>query len=315
MTLELRDVTVRFGTTTALDDLSLSVRDGEVLALLGPSGCGKSTLLRAVAGLERPESGSITWDGEDLRAVPVHERDVGLMFQDHALFGHRTVAQNIGFGLRMRKQSATTIERRVGELLDMVDLAGFEDRHIDGLSGGEAQRVALARALAPDPRLLLLDEPLGALDRGRREQLVVDLRRVLRALGQTTLHVTHDQDEAFSIADRVAVMNDGRLQQVGTPAELWNRPINAFVAAFVGHTVAILDGRHVAILADAAIIDDAGEPMEVIDAVFRDGSWFTTVSSNLGDHFTLNLDDEMTVGTKVPIRLRSDRIVQLDTAD
>ena len=233
--LVLDEVSVRYGDVVAVDRLSLDVRAGEIVALLGPSGCGKSSALRAIAGLEPLSGGRITVAGRDLTGVPVHQRDLGLMFQDHALFPTMDVAGNIAFGLRMHRWARARIEARVGELLALVDLQGYARRPITELSGGEAQRVALARALAPQPELLMLDEPLGALDRNLREQLTRDVRALLKQLGQTALHVTHDQAEAFTLADRVAVLRAGRLVQIGEPGELWRRPVDAFVARFLGH--------------------------------------------------------------------------------
>ena len=235
MSLSLDGITVTFGSVTVVDDVSLRVDEGSVLGLVGPSGCGKSTLLRSVAGLVPLEAGTIAWRGDDLTAVPTERRDIGFMFQDHALFTHRTVAENVGFGLRMRGVGWNERRARVDELLHLVGLAGFGDRSVERLSGGEAQRVALARALAPEPRLLLLDEPLASLDRARRDELNDELARLLRDLGQTAIYVTHDQHEAFAIADHVAVMQSGRLERHGTPAEVWADPRSAFVARFVGH--------------------------------------------------------------------------------
>ncbi|MCP2165645.1 ABC transporter ATP-binding protein [Goodfellowiella coeruleoviolacea] len=252
MSLELRGVSVRYGSVTAVSEVDLSVTDGEVVALLGPSGCGKSTLLRAVAGLERPAGGRVDWDGVDLAGVPVHRRGFGLVFQDGQLFPHRDVAGNVAFGLRMRREPAADRARRVGELLELVGLAGYERRRVTELSGGEQQRVALARALAPRPRLLLLDEPLSALDRALREQLAVDLARLLRETSTTALVVTHDHDEAFTLADRVAVMQRGRIRQVGPPERVWRRPADADVAAFLG-CAALLPARVRAGVADSAL--------------------------------------------------------------
>jgi thiamine transport system ATP-binding protein len=240
MTLQIEGLQVAYGPvgdrTDAVDGMDLEVASGEVMCVLGPSGCGKSTLLRAVTGLVAGDAGRISWDGEDLAGVPVHERRFGLMFQDHALFPHANVAANVAFGLRMQKQPKARIAERVTEMLDLVGLAGFGDRGVDELSGGEQQRVALARALAPDPRLLLLDEPLGALDRGLRDRLVGDLRELFSRLGTTVMYVTHDQDEALTVADRLAVMRDGRIEQVGAPVDVWRRPANEFVARFLGAT-------------------------------------------------------------------------------
>lgn len=238
--------------TTAVDGVSLDVAPGEVVALLGPSGCGKSSLLRAVAGLEPLARGEVRWDGEDLVGLPVHRRGFGLMFQDGQLFPHRDVGANVAFGLRMARVERQVRERRVVELLDLVGLAGFGRRAVSTLSGGEAQRVALARALAPQPRLLLLDEPLSALDRALREQLATDLRSILTSAGTTALYVTHDHDEAFTVADRVAVMRAGRLAQVDTPAGLWAAPADAGVAAFLGRRVVRAPGgRLLALRPDA----------------------------------------------------------------
>lgn len=234
MALTVSGLSVHYGSVAAVQDVKLSVADGEVLALLGPSGCGKSTLLRAVAGLERPVGGRVCWDEVDLATVPVHRRGFGLVFQDGQLFPHRDVAGNVAFGLRMAGVGRPARERRIGELLSLLGLDGYQGRRITELSGGEQQRVALARALAPRPRLLLLDEPLSALDRALREQLALDLARVLRVAGSTALVVTHDHDEAFTLADRVALMRAGRIIQVGRPEEVWRWPADEPAARFLG---------------------------------------------------------------------------------
>jgi thiamine transport system ATP-binding protein len=234
--LEIRAATVTYGGTPAVSGVDLEVPDGTVLGLLGPSGCGKSTLLRAIAGLEPLAAGQICWDGADLAHVPVHRRGFGLMFQDGVLFPHRDVAGNIGYGLRRARLDRAKIGVRVDELLDLVGLPGYGARRVPTLSGGEAQRVALARALAPGPRLLLLDEPLAALDRSLRERLLTDLRTVLTSTGTTAVFVTHDQGEAFAVADRVAVMRSGSVHQIGSAAQLWRFPADAWVAGFVGYT-------------------------------------------------------------------------------
>ena len=233
--LEVRGAEVSFGSVAALAGVELAVGAGETVAILGPSGCGKSTLLRAVAGLQPLDGGRILWDGADLAGVPVHRRDFGLMFQDHALFTHRDVAANVAFGLRMQGAPAEARRARAAEMLELVGLGGFGPRSVATLSGGEAQRVALARALAPEPRLLMLDEPLGSLDRRRRDELAAELRRVLSEVGVTVLHVTHDHDEAFAVADRVAVMLEGRVARIGAPAEVWRDPRRSDVARFLGH--------------------------------------------------------------------------------
>ncbi|MFD5472349.1 ABC transporter ATP-binding protein [Streptomyces sp. NPDC127105] len=234
MLLSLDAATVRFGGRAVLDAVDLSVAEHEIVCVLGPSGSGKSTLLRAVAGLQPLDSGRVLLDGRDQSGVPVHRREVGLMFQDHQLFPQRDVAGNVGFGLRMRGSAKGERDTRVGELLELVGLPGAGRRAVAALSGGEQQRVALARALAPRPRLLMLDEPLGQLDRSLRERLVVELRDLFGRLGTTVLAVTHDQGEAFALADRVVVMRDGRIAQSGTPLEVWQRPADAFVARFLG---------------------------------------------------------------------------------
>lgn len=232
--LRLEGATVRFPGRAALDEIGLDVAEHETVCVLGPSGSGKSTLLRAVAGLQPLDGGRLFLGGRDLHGVPAHRRGVGLMFQDHQLFPQRDVGGNVAFGLRMQGIARAERDARVGELLELVGLPGAARRAVASLSGGEQQRVALARALAPRPRLLMLDEPLGQLDRSLRERLVVELRTLFRQLGMTVLAVTHDQGEAFALADRVVVMRDGRIAQSGTPLEVWQRPADGFVARFLG---------------------------------------------------------------------------------
>jgi thiamine transport system ATP-binding protein len=240
--LTVRDVTVRFEETVAVDHVSLDLPRGQVLAVLGPSGCGKSTLLRAVAGLETLASGAVIYDEQDLARVPTHRRGFALMFQDGQLFPHQTVAGNVGYALRLRRRPRSETSARVAELLELVGLPGHGDRMPATLSGGERQRVALARALAVDPRLLLLDEPLSALDRELRERLAAELRSILVAAGTTALLVTHDQEEAFAVADRMAVMRAGRVVQAGTLDEVWRRPVDGEVAGFLGYAT-VLSGH------------------------------------------------------------------------
>ncbi|TVL94368.1 ABC transporter ATP-binding protein [Streptomyces sp. SAJ15] len=232
--LRLDGVTVRFGDRAVLDAVDLEVAEEETVCVLGPSGSGKSTLLRVVAGLQRADAGRVWLAGRDQSGVATHRRGVGLMFQDHQLFPQRDVGGNVAFGLRMRRVARAERERTVAELLDLVGLPGAQRRAVAALSGGEQQRVALARALAPRPRLLMLDEPLGQLDRSLRERLVVELRQLFDRLGTTVLAVTHDQGEAFALADRVVVMESGRIAQTGTPLEVWRRPASEFVARFLG---------------------------------------------------------------------------------
>ena len=245
--LVLESLSARFGRRAAVDRVTISVPDGQLVSLLGPSGSGKTTLLRLIAGLERPSEGRLLLDGRDLAPVPPHERGIGLMFQDFALFPHLDVGANVAFGLRMQGQAAKQIHARVGEVLELVGLPGIERRSVATLSGGEQQRVALARAIAPQPRLLMLDEPMGSLDRALRDRLPVELRGHLRTLGITVLYVTHDQEEAFAVADRTVILRDGRIEADGSPEQLWSRPPTAFVARFLGfHNVVdaeIRDGR------------------------------------------------------------------------
>jgi thiamine transport system ATP-binding protein len=232
--LRVENVTVRFDGKVALDGVTLDVAENEVVTVLGPSGSGKSTLLRVIAGLQLPDSGRVLLEEEDLASVPAHRRGIGLVFQDHALFHHRDVGENVAFGLRMRGDPRREVERQVRELLDLVGLAGYERRSVATLSGGEQRRVALARALAREPRVLLLDEPLGSLDRRLRDRLLDDLAELFDELGVTALYVTHDQAEAFALGDRIAVVRDGRVVQSGTPDTLWAHPADEDVARFLG---------------------------------------------------------------------------------
>ena len=232
--VELDAVTKRFGKTTALDDVSLLVRRGELMTLLGPSGCGKTTLLNLVGGFLMPDSGEIAIDGQRITDVPAYRREIGIMFQNYALFPHMNVAANVGYGLRMRRVAKGEIARRVADALALIKLAGLEDRKPRQLSGGQQQRVALARALVIRPKVLLLDEPFSALDRNLRASMQVELKEIQRKLGVTTIFVTHDQSEALSLSDRIAVVAEGRIRQLGTPDEIYRQPIDRFVASFVG---------------------------------------------------------------------------------
>jgi ABC-type Fe3+/spermidine/putrescine transport system ATPase subunit len=232
--LQWRGVTKEFGPSRALDDFSLSVKEGEIIAILGPSGSGKSTLLRITAGLEQLSGGDVLLEDHDISSVPPHQRGFGLMFQDYCLFPHLTVEQNIAFGLRMRRIPARERKRRVSEMLHLVRLEGFGKRDVLSLSGGEQQRVALARSLAPSPRLLMLDEPLGALDPELRGALLQEMAEILRDVGVTVLYVTHDHEEAMTVASRIVLVDRGRLAQIGTAQQLIDAPANAFVASFLG---------------------------------------------------------------------------------
>jgi spermidine/putrescine ABC transporter ATP-binding subunit len=232
----------RFGKVVALDDATLSIRRGELMTLLGPSGCGKTTLLSLVAGFLVVDDGEIEIDGKRVNEIPTYKREIGLMFQNYALFPHMSIADNVGYGLRMRGIAKPDLKRRVTEALSLVRLTGVEDRRPHQLSGGQQQRVALARALVVSPKVLLLDEPFSALDRNLRASMQIEIKEIQRQLGVTTIFVTHDQSEALSMSDRIAVMFEGRIRQVGSPDEIYRRPTDRFVASFVGD-VNVLRGR------------------------------------------------------------------------
>jgi spermidine/putrescine ABC transporter ATP-binding subunit len=244
----------RYGTVAALDNVSLKFVDGEFFGLLGPSGSGKTTLLRSIAGFIELDSGQVLLDGEDIGPIPVHKRDIGMVFQNYALFPHMTVFDNVAFGLSVRKMPSPEIKQRVDEILSLVRLAGLQERKPRQLSGGQQQRVALARALVTRPKVLLLDEPLGALDKHLREEMQVELRRIQREVGITTIFVTHDQEEAMTLSDRIAIMNQGKIVQLGAPLEVYEHPTNRFAAGFLG-VANFLEGRVTAVSGDAARID------------------------------------------------------------
>ncbi len=252
--LRATGIRVRFDDVVAVDDATIDVPEGQTLAVLGPSGCGKSTLLRVIAGLQRAERGDVEVDGRDVGDVPAHRRGVGLMFQDDVLFPHRDVAGNVAFGLRMANRPRPEIERRVEELLELVGLSGFQRRSVTSLSGGERQRVALARALAPEPRVLLLDEPLGSLDRPLHDRLLAELEELFARIGITVVTVTHDVTDAFALGHRVAVMRAGRVVQVSTPDELWAAPADAWVARFLGHANVTEAGRRALVIRPEAVL-------------------------------------------------------------
>ena len=332
-------VTKSFGEEDVLRGVDLDVRDGSTLALLGPSGSGKSTLLRIIAGLEQPDSGVVHIAGEDVTGWPVHRRDVGFVFQDQALFPHLDVAGNVGFGLRMAGAGRAERRRAVAESLELVGLAGHEDRDPATLSGGEAQRVALARALAPRPRVLLLDEPLAALDQLLRERLLIELRRLFDALGVTVVAVTHDPTEAGTLGQRVAVLLDGRIAQVGDPGEVFSRPASAAVAGLVGQrnvVAGVRSGgevrcawgwfRHAGVDGPVAVLVPpdavrAGEGSEggalrgrVTGRIFRGGSAFAVVTGE--DWPALDVAAEVTwrVGDELVLRIDHDRVVVMDAS-
>ena len=308
--LEVRGAAVAFDGSVALAGVDLAVEAGEVVALLGPSGSGKSTLLRVIAGLQPLDGGTVLVDGIDLGATPPHRRGVGLMFQDHALFPHRDVGTNVAFGLRMQGRSAAEQRRRVGELLALVGLAGLADRRIQTLSGGEQQRVALARALAPEPRVLLLDEPLGALDRPLRERLVGELREVFRSLGLTVLAVTHDHAEAFALATRLALLDGGRIIQTGAPAKVWAQPASVRAAQLlgflnVGPMPGAPDGPPVLVRPDGVAFCSDGPIGGVVEtATFMGSRSRVVVRLNGGGSLEVEVPAEEAPAVGAPVRLR-----------
>lgn len=325
--LEVAGLTIGFGDATAVSGVSFTVAAGSTLAVLGPSGSGKSTLLRGIGGLEPLRAGTVSIDGVDQAGVPSHRRQLGMMFQDHALFPHMDVASNVAFGLEMRGVTGARSTERVAEMLELVGLGGFGLRDVTTLSGGEAQRVALARALAPSPRILMLDEPLGSLDRILREDLVDELRGLFARLDVTVLHVTHDQQEAFALADDVLIMREGAVAQHGPPADVWHRPVDEFVAHFLGHPNiwAAPSGRVLAPLSSVAIRSPSStEPerrAEAIPAVvegvaFREGRWRLRLVESSGDRrrIVVDTDVEHRVGNNVVVQVDLDGLHPLGDA-
>ena len=320
--LEVSNLTVRYGETVALDAVDLRVPGGWIVAVIGPSGCGKSTLLRA--GIERPTAGSVVLDGLAVDRVPTHRRGVGLMFQEHALFPHLTVGQNVRFGLHYTGMADHLQRDRTLELLALVGLDGAADRAVDELSGGEAQRVALARALAPAPRLLMLDEPLGSLDRMLRERLVIELGRVIRQQGMTAVHVTHDQAEAFALADEVVVLREGTVQQIGTPEEVWRRPASAFVADFLGHPNLWVRGAETLLVPVGGLLSTAaGAPSgmartgSVDSSMFREGRYrivATSTDDHPGEPLVFDSPEALAIGTSVDLTVDSSQLWAMPTS-
>ncbi len=264
--IEVRNVSRAFGTVPVLRGIDLSLADNEIVCLLGPSGCGKTTLLRIIAGLERLDNGEVLLNGQNIATIPTHQRGFGLMFQDFALFPHMNVAANVAFGLRMQNAPTTVQRQRVSEMLELVGLSGFEQRDVARLSGGERQRVALARSLAPNPKLLMLDEPLGSLDAVLREELILELRTIIKRLGLTAIYVTHDQHEAFAIADRIAVMNKGLVEQFAAPPALYNHPASEFVSRFLGldNVVPVISQQGSLVQTPVGNFEVAGQPHSLL---------------------------------------------------
>ncbi|MBA2718251.1 MAG: ABC transporter ATP-binding protein [Chloroflexi bacterium] len=319
--LVLQGIQKRFGTTIAVEDFNLSAAKGEFVSFLGPSGCGKTTTLRMIAGFEPPTAGSITVDGLDITHRPPNRRNIGMVFQSYALFPNMTVADNVGFGLRVRKRPKAEIRKRVADLLDLINLPDKGDRYPWQLSGGQQQRVALARALAIEPEVLLLDEPLSALDAKIRVALRREIRSIQRQLGITTVYVTHDQEEAMSLSDRVVVMSEGRIEQIGPPPEIYNFPATPFVASFVG-TLNLLPAKVVD--AGSGIVSVAGQQIRTPKAITTDPDRSVTVAlrpeaveigeAGGANRLTGRVEDVSFLGSIVRTRVRvgDDASVSLD---
>ena len=261
--IDLKNITVSYGDNTVLENLNLYINEKEFITLLGPSGCGKTTTLRAIAGFIKPDEGDVIFEGKRINDVPAHKRQVNTIFQRYALFSHLNVYENIAFGPRLKKMSKEEIRKTVASMLELVNLKGFEKRTIDSLSGGQQQRVAIARALANKPHVLLLDEPLGALDLKLRKDMQRELKNIQQELGITFIYVTHDQEEALSMSDTVVVMDKGKIQQIGTPEDIYNEPVNAFVADFIGESN-IVD----AIMLEDYLVTFGGVKFKCLDSGF-----------------------------------------------
>ena len=309
--IEIQGVSKVYGDNTVLDNLSLNIRKNEFLTLLGPSGCGKTTTLKIIAGFETADSGKVVFDGNDISNVPPYKRQLNTVFQKYALFPHMNIYENIAFGLKIKKVPKKEIDKKVREMLKMVALEGFEKRSVDSLSGGQQQRVAIARALVNEPQVLLLDEPLGALDLKLRKEMQLELKKIQKRLGITFIFVTHDQEEALSMSDTIVVMNKGVIQQMGSPEDIYNEPANAFVADFIGESN-ILDGT---MLEDYKVefsnrvfecVDNGFDKNEKIDVVIRpEDIEITTVEKGIlvgkvnsvtfkGVHYEIEVETENT---------------------
>ena len=320
--LRIQDVSVDFDGAPAVDGVDLTVSSGRTLAVLGPSGCGKSTLLRVVAGLQSTDRGRVLFDGADVTETPTHRRGFALMFQDGQLFAHLDVAQNVGYALRRRGVSRTAVRSRVAELLELVGLDGLHDRRPASLSGGQQQRVALARALAAAPRLLLLDEPLSALDTALREQLATQLRDVLQVTGTTAIMVTHDQEEAFTVADDVALLRAGRVVQRGAALDVWRAPVDADAARFLGYRTVLPagagtllghPGRRTALRRNALRVDPDGSLGAVVlaSAAGPDGVHLQVRIDGLGELPAVTDGEVLEVGARVMLRVQPTSVAPL----
>lgn len=333
--LQLRNITNAYEGETVLRGIDLSVEPGEILCLLGPSGSGKTTVLRIIAGLINEFGGDVVYQGESIRDVPVHQRDIGLMFQDFALFPHLTVAQNVDFGLRMKKLPSDERAKRIHSMLSLVGLPEFGNRDVSALSGGEQQRVALARSLAPRPRLLLLDEPLGSLDAALRQRLAMDLRQIIKQVGLTALYVTHDQEEAYAVADRIALVHQGRIEQLDRPEVLYWQPATRFTAQFLGlHNIFRItqldrgfadtvigrfaiseDAQYILFHPDRVILaTGAGTEGRVVERIFRGDHYQVMVRINSEASLLVRCPSYMQVpeiGSQVTVQVPSEAVIPL----
>ena len=272
--IDLKNISKSFGKTTVLENMNLYIRENEFLTLLGPSGCGKTTTLRIIAGFETPSEGKVIFSGKDISDVPPYERQVNTVFQKYALFPHLNVYENIAFGLKIKKMPKEEITKKVTEVLKLVNLSGFEKRGVDSLSGGQQQRIAIARALVNEPKVLLLDEPLGALDLKLRKEMQIELKNIQKRVGITFIYVTHDQEEALTMSDTIVVMNEGLIQQIGTPVDIYNEPKNAFVAKFIGESNILPGIMHKDYLVEFQgvtfpCVDKGFAPKEPVEVVIR----------------------------------------------
>lgn len=261
--VDLNHISMEYGGVTVLENLNLYIKENEFLTLLGPSGCGKTTTLRIIGGFERPTKGKVIFEGKDITEVPPYERQINTVFQKYALFPHLDVFDNIAFGLKIKKMPKNIIKEKVQEMLRLVNLQGFERRSIDSLSGGQQQRIAIARALVNEPRVLLLDEPLGALDLKLRKEMQNELKNIQKRVGITFIYVTHDQEEALTMSDTIVVMDKGKIQQIGTPIDIYNEPKNAFVAKFIGESNIVNGTMH-----DDYIVEFSGKVFKCVDKGF-----------------------------------------------
>ena len=283
--IDLKNISKSFGKTTVLENMNLYIRENEFLTLLGPSGCGKTTTLRIIAGFETPSEGKVIFSGKDISDVPPYERQVNTVFQKYALFPHLNVYENIAFGLKIKKMPKEEITKKVTEVLKLVNLSGFEKRGVDSLSGGQQQRIAIARALVNEPKVLLLDEPLGALDLKLRKEMQIELKNIQKRVGITFIYVTHDQEEALTMSDTIVVMNEGLIQQIGTPVDIYNEPKNAFVAKFIGESNILPGIMHKDYLVEFQgvtfpCVDKGFGPMEPVEVVVRPEDILMTSAEN-----------------------------------